>query len=83
MVIKGKSLFPVVKRLYFQAIAVAADPNGAIKIGAEKPDSSILKTLKHLGLSTHQNARRVLAAASETGEYDLAQVAMTTAGWYD
>ncbi len=39
--------------------------------------------LKHLGLSTHQNARRVLAAASETGQYDLAQIAITPAGWYD
>lgn len=37
----------------------------------------------HLGLSTHQNAKRVLEAAMETGAYDLAQIAVTPAGWYD
>jgi aryl-alcohol dehydrogenase-like predicted oxidoreductase len=39
--------------------------------------------VKHLGLSTHQNAQRVLEAAMETGWYDLAQIAITPAGWYD
>lgn len=39
--------------------------------------------VKHWGLSTHQNAQRVLAAAAETGWYDLAQIAVTPAGWYD
>lgn len=37
----------------------------------------------HWGLSTHENAQAVLAAAAETGWYDLAQVAITPAGWYD
>jgi aryl-alcohol dehydrogenase-like predicted oxidoreductase len=39
--------------------------------------------LKHLGLSTHQNAERVLEAAVQTGTYDLAMIAITPAGWYD
>jgi aryl-alcohol dehydrogenase-like predicted oxidoreductase len=39
--------------------------------------------VKYMGLSTHQNAQRVLEAAMETGWYDLAQVAITPAGWYD
>lgn len=39
--------------------------------------------LKHLGLSTHQNAERVLAAAVRSGIYDLATIAITPAGWYD
>ena len=39
--------------------------------------------VKHRGLSTHQNAKRVLEAAMESGGYDLAQVAVTPAGWYD
>lgn len=39
--------------------------------------------VKHWGLSTHQNARRVLEAAVETGWYDLAQIAITPGGWYD
>lgn len=39
--------------------------------------------MKHLGISTHENAQKVLAAASETGQYDLAQIAITPAGWYD
>lgn len=36
-----------------------------------------------LGLSTHQNAERVLATASASGAYDLAMIAITPAGWYD
>ena len=39
--------------------------------------------VKHWGLSTHENARRVLEAAAATGWYDLAQIAITPAGWYD
>jgi aryl-alcohol dehydrogenase-like predicted oxidoreductase len=37
----------------------------------------------HWGVSTHQNAQAVLAAASETDRYSLAQIAVTPAGWYD
>ena len=36
-----------------------------------------------LGLSTHENAQNVLQAAIDTGRYDLAQIAITPAGWYD
>ncbi|MDP6977518.1 MAG: aldo/keto reductase [Myxococcota bacterium] len=39
--------------------------------------------ISHLGLSTHQNAEKVLEAAIETGAYSLAQIAVTPAGWYD
>jgi len=39
--------------------------------------------ISHLGLSTHQNAQKVLAAAVKTGQYSLAQIAITPAGWYD
>jgi aryl-alcohol dehydrogenase-like predicted oxidoreductase len=39
--------------------------------------------LKYLGLSTHQNAERVLDTAVGTGAYDLAMIAITPAGWYD
>jgi aryl-alcohol dehydrogenase-like predicted oxidoreductase len=39
--------------------------------------------LKHLGLSTHQNAAQVLGTAAGTGAYDLAMIAITPAGWYD
>ena len=39
--------------------------------------------VRHIGLSTHQNAQNVLEAAMETGWYDLAQIAITPAGWYD
>ena len=35
------------------------------------------------GVSTHENAHNVLMAAAETGRYDLAQIAITPAGWYD
>jgi len=39
--------------------------------------------MKHLGLSTHQNAEQVLTAATRTGSYALATIAITPAGWYD
>jgi hypothetical protein len=39
--------------------------------------------VKHLGLSTHRNAQKVLQAAIETGWYDLAMIAITPGGWYD
>lgn len=37
----------------------------------------------HWGISTHQNAQAVLEAATDTGRYSLAQIAVTPAGWYD
>jgi len=39
--------------------------------------------ISYVGLSTHENAEQVLLAAAETGRYDLAQIAITPAGWYD
>ena len=39
--------------------------------------------VRHLGLSTHENAQAVLEAAIDTGWYDLAMIAITPAGWYD
>jgi len=37
----------------------------------------------HWGVSTHQNAEKLLLAMAETGRYALAQIAITPAGWYD
>jgi aryl-alcohol dehydrogenase-like predicted oxidoreductase len=39
--------------------------------------------VKHLGLSTHQNAERVLETAVRSGSFDLAMIAIAPAGWYD
>jgi len=39
--------------------------------------------VRFLGLSTHQNAQKVLEAAIRSGGYDLAMIAVTPAGWYD
>lgn len=39
--------------------------------------------VSYFGLSTHQNAQAVLETAMRTGWYDLAQIAITPAGWYD
>ena len=39
--------------------------------------------VKHIGLSTHENAEAVLKAAIASDQYDLAQIAITPAGWYD
>ncbi len=57
-------------------------------VGSEEVHSAFQKAkqagkLSHLGLSTHQNAQRVLETAIETGWYDLAMIAITPAGWYD
>ena len=35
------------------------------------------------GISTHQNAEKVLLTAAQSGRFDLAQIAITPAGWYD
>lgn len=35
------------------------------------------------GLSTHENAQKVLEAAIETGWYDVAMIGITPLGWYD
>lgn len=37
----------------------------------------------HWGVSTHQNAEKLLLAMAETGRYSLCQIAVTPAGWYD
>lgn len=39
--------------------------------------------VRFLGLSTHQNAQKVLETAIASGGYDLAMIAITPAGWYD
>jgi len=39
--------------------------------------------VRHLGISTHENAQECLEAATETGWYSLAMIAITPAGWYD
>ena len=39
--------------------------------------------VSYLGLSTHQNAQRVLETAIDTGRFDLAMIAITPGGWYD
>lgn len=39
--------------------------------------------VKHMGISTHQNAEAVLTRAIETGAFDLAMIAVTPGGWYD
>ena len=46
-------------------------------------DAKAAGKVSYLGLSTHENAQEVLAAATETGWYDLAMIAITPAGWYD
>ena len=39
--------------------------------------------VSHYGVSTHENAARVLEAATESGWFSLAMIAITPAGWYD
>jgi len=37
----------------------------------------------YFGISSHENTEGCLMAAAESGWYDLAQIAITPAGWYD
>ncbi len=39
--------------------------------------------VSHYGVSTHENAASVLEAATATGWFSLAMIAVTPAGWYD
>ena len=39
--------------------------------------------VSHYGVSTHENAARVLEAAVDSGWFSLAMIAITPAGWYD
>lgn len=39
--------------------------------------------VSYFGISTHENAENVLLAAARSSWYDLAQIAITPAGWYD
>ena len=57
-------------------------------VGSDEVHSAFQKAkqagkLNHMGLSTHQNAQRVLETAVRAGWYDLAMIAITPAGWYD
>ena len=46
-------------------------------------DAKAAGKVTYLGISTHENAQACLEAATETGWYDLAMIAITPAGWYD
>ncbi len=46
-------------------------------------DAKAAGKVDHLGLSTHQNAANVLQAATQTGWFSLAMIAITPGGWYD
>ncbi|MBL6691722.1 MAG: aldo/keto reductase [Pseudomonadales bacterium] len=39
--------------------------------------------VSYFGISTHENAENVTRAAAASGRYDLMQIAITPAGWYD
>jgi len=62
--------------------------NNVDLIGSDEIQSVFQKArqagkVRHLGLSTHQNAQNVLDTAARTGAYGLAMIAITPAGWYD
>ena len=56
---------------------------GSDEIRSAFEDAKRAGKVKHLGLSTHQNAERVLTAATDSGAYSLAMIAITPGGWYD
>lgn len=62
--------------------------NNAALIRSDEMHTAFLKAkqagkVSYVGLSTHENAEKVLEAAIDTGWYHLAQIAITPAGWYD
>jgi len=62
--------------------------NNPAVVRSEEMYNAFLKAKKDgkvrfFGLSTHQNAQKVLEAAIETNWYDLAMIGVTPAGWYD
>ena len=62
--------------------------NNPLLVRSEEVYNAFLKAKKagkvsYLGLSTHHNAQAVLAAAGETGWYDIAMIGITPGGWYD
>jgi aryl-alcohol dehydrogenase-like predicted oxidoreductase len=61
--------------------------NNPTIVGSEEIYNAFEKAKKagkvsHLGLSTHQNAEKVLETAIGSGWYSLAMTAITPAGWY-
>lgn len=62
--------------------------NNVSLLKSDELQSAFLKAkaagkVTHWGVSTHENAEKVLLDAAETGLIDLAQIAITPAGWYD
>lgn len=62
--------------------------NNAALVGSEEVYNAFAAAkqagkVSYFGISTHENAERLLEVAIETGWYTLAQIAITPAGWYD
>jgi len=68
---------------YYVMAASNVDLVGSDEIRSAFERAKQAGKVKHLGLSTHQNAEKILEAAARTGAYDLAMIAVTPAGWYD
>ena len=74
-----------VEQLDAYYVMAANNPSivGSDEIRAEFERARRDGKVRFLGLSTHQNAERVLDAAIRSGAYDLAMIAITPGGWYD
>ena len=62
--------------------------NNAALVGSEEVYAAFAAArragkVSYFGISTHENAEKLLEVAIETGWYTLAQIAITPAGWYD
>ncbi len=62
--------------------------NNAALVGSEEVYDAFVAArqagkVSYFGISTHENAAKLLEVAIETGWYTLAQIAITPAGWYD
>ena len=72
---------------HVDAYYLMASHNASV-IGSEEIRTAFGKAkqagkVRFLGLSTHQNAQKVLDTAASAGWYDLATIAITPGGWYD
>ena len=68
---------------YYQMAAHNPHEVAAEEIYRAFQDAKAAGKVSYYGVSTHENAARVLEAATDTGWYDLAMIAITPAGWYD
>jgi len=68
---------------YYLMASNNTDLVGSDEIRAAFEKAKQAGKLQHLGVSTHQNAEKVLDTVARSGAFSLATIAITPGGWYD